>query len=429
MLGLLLLGAACSKDAPEAPSGWQPEQLIGTGLVCYASGGRVPVARSPEPALAVNAGGQALMAWTRCDGSINDIWAARWTDSNWEMTRPIGTQQNDANPRVVIGPNGGGFATWATAAGNVGSAFDPSGGWSAPEAFNSAPLYNGGGTTQLVADAQGTPIAVWYETHGGSVRLSASRHRVSGWTLAETIEMPSVGDVTAASIGADRQGNVLFVWMHYESGRLSPWVNLLEASGGWSPAARLEGSSVSLSAASPPKVAVDAAGDATVVWGSDLGLRANRRTSAGWAGAETIAGATTGPVGDPALARDALGRTVVVWRWGYHELWASRFDAVWGAPQRVATGLSGPPQIVCDGAGNAMAVWAELNTDTIPIAIWAARFDVSRGWAQPQSIRSASGTRPTPTSLAVDGQGNILLLWVESASDRFEVWSRRFGAP
>ena len=46
---------------------------------------------------------------------------------------------------------------------------------------------------------------------------------MSGWTPAETIEMPGVGEIVAVpSIGVDREGNVFVVWMRYESGRLFP---------------------------------------------------------------------------------------------------------------------------------------------------------------------------------------------------------------
>lgn len=132
--------------------------------------------------------------------------------------------------------------------------------------------------------------------------------------------------------------------------------------------------------------------------------------------------------GSPQIAVDGAGNAIAVWAQG-GEIRANRFSASsgdWGlAPLPViSAGSAVSPQVALDGAGNAFAVWKQFNGG---FNIWANRFDAVGGtWGTAQEIETNPGVASDPR-IAVDGAGNALAVWPKDDGTN-SIWANRFNA-
>jgi hypothetical protein len=198
-----------------------------------------------------------------------------------------------------------------------------------------------------------------------------------------------------------------------------------------------------------PDVALDAQGDAVVVWtrflsgsvrtGSTYAVEAtSRRGAAGdWQtpvriGTQANAGGTPFlGVPRPHVALDAHGNAFAIWQAPHPSGSIVVQSAVkphdsdaWQAPATLS-GLSEDgelPQLAVDGAGDAVAVWqGSFGTGVLTRA--AARAAGSNSWSAPATI-SASGDNFQP-EVAVDSHGNAIAIWARSNSRGYLIEAAR----
>jgi hypothetical protein len=86
------------------------------------------------------------------------------------------------------------------------------------------------------------------------------------------------------------------------------------------------------------------------------------------------------------------------------------------------TGDATHPQVVADGNGNAIAVWAQ--SDGSFIHIRANRYVAGSGWLAPISIDSDNSNDTASPQLAMDGSGNAVVVWTQNA----KIWTNRYTA-
>lgn len=223
---------------------------------------------------------------------------------------------------------------------------------------------------------------------------------------------------------------------------------------GWGTPARLA------ETASHPKVATDVSGGSLVVWGELHGI-----SSSVWAIRHAEGDGWSVPVQigtyddwrwrrapEPDVAVDANGNAFVVWQhkdlgpsWFNASIRASRFvsGAGWSAPAEI----TGPdsrievelvegyasccaisiPQVAVNAAGHAIVVWSRSNDSGGQI--WAARYVVGDGWGTPELIwseRTSFGYSAYFGRLvALDDGGNAIVVWRDSGS-RHTVWASRY---
>jgi hypothetical protein len=112
----------------------------------------------------------------------------------------------------------------------------------------------------------------------------------------------------------DSTGNAFLVWwQNASSGKL--WVKRFVANSGWQAEIDI---AADIGAVSDPDIAVDAQGNAVVVWIQVVGTQrqawANRfATDSGWAGAGPLPMSSQATLGVPRVALDSNGRAIVVW--------------------------------------------------------------------------------------------------------------------
>jgi hypothetical protein len=137
----------------------------------------------------------------------------------------------------------------------------------------------------------------------------------------------------------------------------------------------------------------------------------------------------TSKTANPNLALDASGNAFVVWedlRLGQPAIpWANRYDAtleVWSgtaalkeAEPRELQGTKGP-KVVATQNGDAIAVWTHEDKDERIWYAWANHYDAQTGSWGP-ARRLGGGVEAASARVAIDAQGNALAVWGSVSSD------------
>jgi len=97
-------------------------------------------------------------------------------------------------------------------------------------------------------------------------------------------------------------------------------------------------------------------------------------------------------------------------------------DGVWGKAEASLTARTaafhngGVAALATDGAGRAVAVWAQASTDAASTYdIYAALFNQGKGWAAPTKVNTNAGNCQYP-SVAMNASGNLIVGWIETDS-------------
>lgn len=200
-------------------------------------------------------------------------------------------------------------------------------------------------------------------------------------------------------------------------------------------AANTDPLAISNEGAADGKVAIDDQGNAIAIWHelntnslASHSLWMNRYVKgSGWGTAQLLED-DGGSVDESNLYIDAAsGRAVVIWEQmtsaSLYDLWVRRFDPAtgWSAAERIEnldTTLGISHQAIIDGAGNVLAVWAQLDATFGTFSIWSNRYTVGSGWGTAATIENnkvVGGMDGTP-SLASLGGGNAVAVWLTSGS-------------
>jgi hypothetical protein len=189
-------------------------------------------------------------------------------------------------------------------------------------------------------------------------------------------------------------------------------------------------------------VAINAAGDFVVAWQSlsagNFEIRARRFGASGEARGDEFAVSTTRGESHsaPAVAMDRAGDFVVVWERplrGSYEIRARRFDAS-GAAQggeiavnSVSASAQRAPSVALDADGDFVVVWRS-NVDG-SFEIRGRRFS-AQGAARGDEIAInavSTGDQLAPR-VAADADGDFVVVWENALDDSFEIRARRFSA-
>ncbi|MEO8224178.1 MAG: hypothetical protein ABI661_05190 [Gammaproteobacteria bacterium] len=206
---------------------------------------------------------------------------------------------------------------------------------------------------------------------------------------------------------------------------------------GWTPALLL-----SSAGASQARMAIDASGRSLAVWrqldagSSAESLWGSRYTAgSGWATPELLE-SNAGGVNEVHLSMDpASGRAMVIWHQlttpGSYDLWARPFEpaAGWGTPARVEAGTKtvGLSSVGIDAAGNAVAVWSQIEDNASAFSIYASRYTAAGGWGAVALIENNGGIGNVDGDpiVAVAPSGAAVAVWKRSGSGA-HLWSNRF---
>ena len=221
----------------------------------------------------------------------------------------------------------------------------------------------------------------------GRYRVAASRYSAGIWSGVQLIDNGS-GDAAIPKIAVDVHGNAIAVRDQYDGVATNDIIAnryVAGLGGGWGTAAPIE---TGVGAAFDPAIAVDANGNAIVVWeqsdGTTDNIVANRYSAGAWGTAQLIENDNAGHALFPQVTVDAMGNAIAVWEQFDGTTWnivANRYSAgTWGTAQLVETRNAGDahsPQVAVDASGNAIAVWyqdSDPNPSNDNNDIWANCF-------------------------------------------------------
>jgi len=377
--------------APAVAKAWGTAVLIETDNVGEARDAQV----------AVNAGGQAVAVWQQSDGTTINIYANRYTPAaGWgtpQRISPVVLETSQA-AQVAIDSAGNAIAVWAmsnfaqgsTSANIWASRYTPQGGWGSAVLIESGP--GDAGNPQIAIDGAGNAIAVFWQHEGGHVSIVANRYvNGAGWGTATAIETDGSGDTGAPQIAMDAAGNAMVVWGWASADPpygFSVWANRYTPGAGWGSAGPID----SLNASNPntnPHVALDGAGNAIAVW---------HRPDGSW-----------------------------------DSIWSSRYVAGggWGAPALIETDNTNSARdarVAFDASGNAMAVW--IQSDGLRNNVLANRYTAGQGWGTAVLIETDNAGPALEPRIAFDGNGNATAVWShrDVAGFTFNILANRWTA-
>jgi len=335
------------------------------------------------PSMAVDGSGNGYVVW---QDYRNGIWyiyfSYRPAGGSWGPNVKVNDDTGTTSygwPSIAVDASGNAYVVWYDYPnGNYDIYFSyrPAGGtWGANVKVN-----DDGGTADqevpsIAVDASGNAYAVWHDHRNGNPDIYFS-YRPAGSTWGANVKVNDDGgtaDQEVPSIAVDASGNAYAVWHDHRNGNPDIYFSYRPAGGSWGPNVKVN-DDAGTAGQGWPSIAVDASGNAYVVWYDERNgnpdIYFSYRPAGGSWGPNVKANDDTGTAGQgwPSIAVDASGNAYVVWqdmRNGNPDIYFSYRPAggAWGANVRVNddAGMANQyyPSIAVDGSGNAYAVWQD----------------------------------------------------------------------
>jgi hypothetical protein len=359
-----MLGLSLSPSA-SAAAGWLPP----ANLSAASEHG------TQQPAVAVDGHGDAFAAWQH---NVASTWtvevSTRPADGTWQAPTPIsGTLYGGADVKLAADASGDVVAVWNAfyygfngLGWYVQAAVRPAGGsWGAP-----ATLSQWGRSPQaprIALDPQGEAVAVWTQRLEAGVELGLVQAAVfsgGSWQAPKTLT-EAVKTVGGAEVALDGEGNAVAVWSQGNATGRAIESATRPAGGTWHVPVQLSepGTEGFLG-----QVAVDAAGDAVVVWGD----------------------------GEPDYAIQSAMRPA---------------GGTWQAPVKLSAPGVGTrePRVALDPVGDAIATWSVRGRVAVPAVLWSAFRPAGAAWQAPVDV--AESGRIEETFVGFDALGDAFAGW------------------
>jgi hypothetical protein len=289
---------------------------------------------------------------------------------------------------------------------------------------------------QIAVDTAGNGVAVWQIVDQGVAHLRASRYNSSTLRWEDAVAVDgTTGGASDAQVAMDAGGNAMVVWTQADgvqarrraaNGTLGNITSLQAIAGH----------------GSVPQVAVLPNGDAIVVWHQSDGTHKRiwaRRYTASMNQWEPTARTLDANTADASLAQVAAdnmrGNVLVVWQQGATQIGANRYSAAdqqWVGAVTIpsASTTASAPQLAVDSRGIGRAVWVGFDTNANRNRVWSSRF-VDQWEAavpvEPNTGPVATGDAISP-QIAVDGNSNAVIVWTQFDGAHNNVWSSRYVA-
>jgi hypothetical protein len=426
---------------------------VGTAIASNLAthdGGTV-VAFSIAPAL------PAGLSFNTTSGAITGIPSATASTASYTVTATNSGGHATASLSLTVHdlpPTGLSYAfpTSTYTVGTVIAANAPSHGGGAVTLYSVSPALPAGldlnASTGVISGLPSSPAATAIYTitaanSGGGTTFGLSitvNPAVAGktWYTATTLSQDNPGgDATDPQIAFGGSGLATAVWDQTYGAGLGVWARRFTPATGWAPAVRLEANTTESAVA--PRVAMDAAGNALVVWlqrnGTTYSIWGRHFTAgSGWDSAVQLDSGGLGSMADLRVAMDAAGHGVAAWI----NLGAVT-SPVHAAQYQTGSGWSTASEVLADagwidlalnpsGAGMLVVSAADV-AGTTAFSMWGMPFSTATGWGTAALLENdtAGGWDIIP-SVAVDPIGRAVAVWqrFDSAAGRFNIRSNHW---
>ena len=338
----------------------------------------VPLPGSCGSSVAVNQVGAMVAGGTfqAADGTTHVQLCASPDGKTWQAADlgPGGDEPHGGqHPVVALSPDGHAVAVWGRTVG-CPSACDyivqaavrpPGGGWGAPVTLTTD-LYFGGGGIVLGMDGSGNAIAAWVGNYA-----NASHYAVlpagGSWSPVQELSNGNVqGAARNLSLAVSPDGSAVVA---FAGGGDGIWAASGSIKGGFS--APVHVSAGDYSKDSAPRVALDDAGQASLVWSQTTRTESATRSPGGtWSAATVLAGQSSSSV---ATAIDGAGNAIAVFGSSYS--WDLAAGS-WGPATPLPAGSSGG-LVAANPVGT--FVYADSSGNAFTFAAGAASFGPGSG--------------------------------------------------
>jgi len=136
-----------------------------------------------------------------------------------------------------------------------------------------------------------------------------------------------------------------------------------------------------------------------------------------WHDAVGVGGPVTSTQENPSVAVDAMGNAVVVYQQG-NQIWSNRYDAtsnMWGTPGAIDSRnvAQYEPKVAVDKNGIYLAVWG-LPNDATNMGIWQSTSSDGIHWSTSAAITKTNAFGP---SLSMNSTGAAIVAWTQAANN------------
>jgi hypothetical protein len=285
-------------EEAERPAG---AEWLSPKLVLPSGGG--------DPQVATDARGDAIIASPRRGPHRSEGIEVAMRSAGGPFLSPqmISGNENAFEPRVAMNARGDALVAWRvdSARGSMvrASFYRAHAGWSRPRTVSDLHAFSDSGSHHVAIDERGDAIVVWFaQRHRPLFVEEAFRDADGHWqdrrvlAKASTVERPEVG--------MDARGDTIVAWG--ESDHV--WARVRPASGHWS------GAQMVAKSGGFPSLAVDQRGDALLAWSGRTGIitAARRATHTRWK-LSRVAPGSKGALAEPTVSITPSGEGVVAW--------------------------------------------------------------------------------------------------------------------
>jgi hypothetical protein len=268
---------------------------------------------------------------------------------------------------------------------------------------------------RLGSDAAGDQVAVWERVAATNEWVVEAAVRPAGGSWSAPVEVSAVAQGPRnPTVAVNAAGDAIVVWQQGTPSGTGIMAARGDASGSWGAA---ETVSVGFDLGRP-MVGIDNGGNAVAAWREELpnteyGTGVKVLEGGSWGSLQTY-GPISASYDDRRLAVDPAGDAVLLNSYeGAIEVVSRSAGGSWGGVETLKSGGGArvhAPQLAISPNGEAVAIWA--NGGSGNTAIEAARMDVAGIWGTVEEVHAA-GSLQEP-SIAIDGVGKATAVWANS---------------
>jgi hypothetical protein len=440
LLVFVIIIASCTSTPNQLTV--EPQASFWSPLGTFLSGSGAPSSDAGETDIALDNNGFPVVAWSEFSGSAFDIYVKRWNGSSWQ---DVGTAISAVSgntdaflPSLALDSVGNPVVAFQEDDGSVNNIYAyrfSAGVW---QPLGGALSVVAGGTDayepSLALDSLDNPVVAWREQSQNPNTSSVYVRRFIGgtWQAIGGALSAVAGDTDALepSLKIATNGNPVVAWQ--ESNGVDSNIYVYRFAGTWQVVGgALSGSSVAGSSALSPSLDLDSASNPVVAWReSNGGTTAEDvyvyKFSAGtWqavGGAlNSVVGATN--VGNPYLVLDSANKPVVAWdeaTAGTNNVYVRRWSgSVW---QGVGGKLSAvgantdalAPAITLDSSGSPIIAWSESSLTVFNIHVQQYFKNVWINAGSPIDISLAEDA--SSPAIAISSIDQPFLTWKENTA-------------
>src|SRR5882724_10834604 len=344
------------------------------------------------------------------------------------------------NPQVAVNSSGTIYMVWSDNGTNgssilFSSSSDGGATFSAPKSIS-----NPGGNSfnpRFKVDSLANINVVWQDSASGSADIFFARSSDGGANFSTPVNLSNDSPASSGQqVTADSAGNIFVVW-ETDSGGSRGILLSRSLDGGVTFSGPLMVSTNSSGSVSP-QIAVDLAGNISVVWeddispSSDISFSHSSDHGATFSPPQSLSH-NVGNSNNAQIAVDLAGNINVVWQNtspGNFDIFFTRstdggqnFSALLNVSN--SPGASRTPRIATDLGGNINVLWADNVPPATNTHIYFARSsNGGASFSAPSSVSNGAGISTNPW-LAIDNSGNINLVWDDTTPGNKDVFFSR----